>query len=358
MTEAGEIRLDAWLEADPASEAGSIWGIPRLREELVRHALAALHLFKRGEHYLVRDGKILIVDEFTGRAMPDRQWTDGLHQMIERKEGCAPTRRRVTLARLTFQRFFPRYRRLSGMTGTAAEVAGELWAVYGLPVHRIPTHRQVRRASAARSRRGQLGGEMERRRGGGRRVEPRGPADADRNPHRRGLVARQRRADRARLAPRGVERRSGRGGSGDHCARRRAGPHHGRDQHGGARRRHPDFGGNRRARRARGVHHRAPRGGRIDRQLAGRAARQGDPGSVAAILALDDPLLAMAGAPIRLLARFCRALPVGAVRDAIAAFAFRRAQRGLERAHAAARLALLRGDRSRAEQLGFAGIGE
>ena len=148
LTEAGEIRLDAWLEADPTSEAGSIWGIPRLREELVRHALAALHLFKRGEHYLVRDGKILIVDEFTGRAMPDRQWTDGLHQMIERKEGCAPTRRRVTLARLTFQRFFPRYRRLSGMTGTAAEVAGELWAVYGLPVHRIPTHRQARRASA------------------------------------------------------------------------------------------------------------------------------------------------------------------------------------------------------------------
>ncbi len=81
--------------------------MPRLREELVRHALAARHLFRAGEHYLVRDGKTVIIDEFSGRLMPDRQWADGLHQMIEAKEGCALTRRRVTLARLTYQRFFP-----------------------------------------------------------------------------------------------------------------------------------------------------------------------------------------------------------------------------------------------------------
>src|SRR6202044_3587842 len=72
----------------------------------------------------------------------------GLHQMIEAKEGCELTRRRVTLARLTYQRFFPRYRHLCGMTGTAAEVAAELWAVYCLPVSRIPTHRPSRRGHA------------------------------------------------------------------------------------------------------------------------------------------------------------------------------------------------------------------
>jgi preprotein translocase subunit SecA len=98
--------------------------------------------------------------------------------------------------------------------------------------------------------------------------------------------------------------------------------------------------------------------GRIDRQLAGRAARQGDPGSCVAILAADDHLLAAAVAPIRLLARLSRHLPSGWLRDSLASFAFRQAQRGLERAHAAARQALLRRDRRRADRLGFAGIGE
>ena len=121
------------------------WPMPRVREELVRHALAAQHLFHRGEHYLVRDDRIQIIDEYSGRTMPDRQWADGLHQMIEAKEGCKLTRRRVTLARLTNQRFFRRYRHLAGMTGTASEVAGELWSVYRLPVDRIPTNRPSRR---------------------------------------------------------------------------------------------------------------------------------------------------------------------------------------------------------------------
>src|SRR5262249_23475870 len=104
-----------------------------------------LHLMNRDEQYLVRDGKVQIVDEYTGRIMPDRFWSDGLHQMVEIKEGCPVSGQRLTLARMTYQRFFRRYRRLSGMTGTAQEVAGELWRVYRLAVARIPTHRPSRR---------------------------------------------------------------------------------------------------------------------------------------------------------------------------------------------------------------------
>ena len=127
-----------------------------------QQALAALHLFERDTHYLVRDGKVQIVDEYTGRVMPDRSWERGLHQLIEVKEGCEVTGRRTTLARITYQRLFRRYLRLSGMTGTAREVAPELEAVYGLTVVRIPTNRPVRRAdlgrAAVRDGRAQVGG--------------------------------------------------------------------------------------------------------------------------------------------------------------------------------------------------------
>ena len=92
---------------------------------------------RRDEEYLVRDGKVQIVDEYTGRIMADRFWSDGLHQMVELKEGCALSGKRLTLARMTYQRFFRRYRRLAGMTGTAKEVAGEMWRTYRLAVARF-----------------------------------------------------------------------------------------------------------------------------------------------------------------------------------------------------------------------------
>ncbi|MEI7969813.1 MAG: preprotein translocase subunit SecA [Betaproteobacteria bacterium] len=122
-----------------------VWAGPNRREELVRQALTALHLFRRDQQYLVVDGKVQIVDEFTGRVMPDRSWERGLHQMIEVKEGCAITGQRETLARISYQRFFRRYLRLAGMTGTASEIAGELWSVYRLKVMRVPTRRPVQR---------------------------------------------------------------------------------------------------------------------------------------------------------------------------------------------------------------------
>jgi len=88
---------------------------------------------------------VVIIDEYTGRVMPDRFWNDGLHQMIETKEGCAPTGQRTSVARITYQRFFTRYRRLCGMSGTLAEVAHELRSVYRVGVARIPTHHLCRR---------------------------------------------------------------------------------------------------------------------------------------------------------------------------------------------------------------------
>ena len=87
----------------------------------------------------------MIIDENTGRLMPDRSWEQGLHQLIEIKEGCEVTGRRETLARISYQRFFRRYVHLAGMTGTAREVARELWAVYRLRVAVIPTNRPGRR---------------------------------------------------------------------------------------------------------------------------------------------------------------------------------------------------------------------
>ncbi len=124
-----------------------LWAIRRAREELVQQALSALHFFRRDVQYIIADGKVQIVDEYTGRVMPDRSWERGLHQLIEAKENCAITERRHTLARTTYQRFFRRYLHLCGMTGTAIETAGELRAVYGLRVVRIPTNRPLRRTN-------------------------------------------------------------------------------------------------------------------------------------------------------------------------------------------------------------------
>jgi len=128
-----------------------IWRGPRRREQLVRQALSALHMFQRDKHYLVRDAKVVIIDENTGRLMPDRSWEQGLHQLIEMKEKCEVTGRRETLARISYQRFFRRYVHLSGMTGTASEVASELWAVYRLRVATIPTNKPPRRVRYADS---------------------------------------------------------------------------------------------------------------------------------------------------------------------------------------------------------------
>ncbi len=140
LTDAGKALL-----ADNAAGLEGLWRVRRAREELVRQALAALTLFEHGRDYVILDGKVQIVDEFTGRIMPDRSWQGGLHQMIEAKEGVDITGRKETMARITYQRFFRRYARLSGMTGTGMELAGEFRDTFGLSTLRIPTHRPLRR---------------------------------------------------------------------------------------------------------------------------------------------------------------------------------------------------------------------
>lgn len=116
-----------------------VWTSTLWRNELLQKALTALWCYQRDQHYIVQEGKVEIVDEFSGRVMPDRTWESGLHQMIEAKEGCEITGQRRTLSRMTYQRFLGRYLLLCGMTGTAAEVTPELKRVYDLDVFRIPT---------------------------------------------------------------------------------------------------------------------------------------------------------------------------------------------------------------------------
>jgi preprotein translocase subunit SecA len=137
--------------ADLSADLGPAWQARQAREHLARQALRALHLYRRDQQYIVKDCKVLIVDEQTGRAMPGRSWEQGLHQMIETKEGVGLSDRVRTVARITYQRFFRRYLRLSGMTGTAREVRGELWRVYGLHTVAVPTHRPGQRQVLAPS---------------------------------------------------------------------------------------------------------------------------------------------------------------------------------------------------------------
>ena len=130
-----------------AADVDAYFASARRREAMVCQALVARHLFLRDRHYLVRDGAVEIVDEHTGRAMPDRSWEMGLHQLIEAKEQLEITSPAKTLARITYQRFFRRYLRLGAMTGTAREVAGELWSVYDLSVFRVHPNRRSQRRS-------------------------------------------------------------------------------------------------------------------------------------------------------------------------------------------------------------------
>ncbi|MHB8458725.1 MAG: preprotein translocase subunit SecA [Candidatus Limnocylindrales bacterium] len=136
-TEEGIHKMEGWL------------GVPNLYDTdptLARHfeqALKAHALYKRDRDYIVKDGEIIIVDEFTGRQMPGRRWSEGLHQAIEAKEGLRVQRESVTMATITFQNYFRLYDKLAGMTGTAMTEAEELSKIYNLEVVAIPTHREM-----------------------------------------------------------------------------------------------------------------------------------------------------------------------------------------------------------------------
>ncbi|MDR2947143.1 MAG: prepilin peptidase, partial [Candidatus Adiutrix sp.] len=136
LTKAGESLL-----AQAAESLPGFWQGRRRREEMVSQALNAKTFFRLGHEFVIDDGKVVIVDESTGRLMPDRSWRGGLHQAVEVKEGLEPTPNKATFARLSFQRFFRLYKNLSGLTGTGREAGREFWQIYQRPVTAIPTHR-------------------------------------------------------------------------------------------------------------------------------------------------------------------------------------------------------------------------
>src|SRR5690625_5448379 len=114
--------------------------------------LRAHHLYHRNVDYIVRDGEVIIVDEFTGRTLAGRRWSEGLHQAVEAKEGVPIQRENQTLASITFQDYFRMYDKLSGMTGTADTEAYELQPSYGLEVVVTPTDKPLaRKGQAARA---------------------------------------------------------------------------------------------------------------------------------------------------------------------------------------------------------------
>jgi preprotein translocase subunit SecA len=350
LTPVGRAKLQTISAELPAALQG-----PRWREAFVAQAITAMYLHKRDQHYIVRDDKVQIVDEYTGRVLPDRAWEQGLHQMIEVKEGCALTGRQSCVARITYPRFFRRYLRLAGMTGTASEVAWELWSVYRLPVVRVPTHRPVRRAdwgltlcADAAAKADAIADRVRALHAEGRPVligtrsvaasEAVSAALAARGLDHELLNARQDRAEAAVVARAGAAGRitvatnmAGRGTDIriDAEVAVRGGMHVIATELHDAR--------------------------RIDRQLFGRCGRQGDPGSYEAIVACDDELVrAFGDAPRALLLGLARRLRS----SALAARTLRSVQARAERHHASVRRELLQSDDRLTDVLAFAGKGE
>jgi preprotein translocase subunit SecA len=326
------------------------------REEIFCQALTAQHLMQRDTHYVVNGNKVEIVDEYTGRIMPDRSWEQGLHQFIEAKEGCDITGQRDPISRISYQRFFRRYRRLGGMTGTAREVRGELWSVYRLAVVSVPTNQPSRRhhlgdhihkTEAAKwqavvSRIAQIHREQRPILAGTRSVASSEHLSklltAAGLPHRV-LNARQDAEEAEIIAQAGepgqitvATNMAGRGTD---------------------------------IRLARGV---AERGGlhvigtechsarRIDRQLHGRCARQGDPGSYEMIVSLEDELVTAHGGlwkPLGRVANRC-----GAVGPWLGKALLWWAQLAAERLHSRMRRDLLKVDARLETALAFTGRSE
>ncbi len=336
---------------------GGIWVGRYRREDTVRQALMAHQLFMKDQHYIVRDNKVQIVDEYTGRVMADRSWEQGLHQLIECKEGCDITNQNETLARISYQRFFRRYHYLAGMTGTAREVAGELWSVYRLRAVPIPTNKPpARRAEPCRlyetaqeKWRAIVGRIAEiHRQERPVLVGTRSVAASDHLsrlltaaalPHRV-LNARQDKEEADIIAEAG---RKGRITVATNMAGRGT-----------------DIILTQETREAGGLHVLATEfhdSRRIDRQLFGRCGRQGDPGSFEAIASLEDSLFeGYAGKPAGLIARrLVNSEWIGRfAENGLVVLA----QQAAQRKHSRVRRELLKFDDSMESSMAFSGFGE
>ena len=243
--------------------------------QLVNHlnqALKAQALFHRDVDYVVQDGEVKIVDEFTGRIMEGRRWSEGLHQAVEAKEGMRIQEEHVTLATITLQNYFRLYEKLGGMTGTAKTEEKEFVEIYGLNVVEIPTN-QTRRAR--RQQRPDLqdeGRQVRRRHRGPRRAPREGAAGAGRHDRRRDLRVPGAAAPTAWRPAQRAEREGARARGRNHPGRRPEGLGHDRDEHGRPWRRHQDRRRGTRARWPLRARHRAPRGA-PHRQPASRPLR-------------------------------------------------------------------------------------
>lgn len=341
----GQEKIEANLTSLP-----TLWRGPTRRAELLKQAITARELYHFGRQYVLQDGKVVIVDEFTGRMMPMRRWRDGLHQMIEAKEGVEVSPRDATLARLSFQRFFRYFRKLSGMTGTAQEAATEFWHIYRLPVIPIPTNKPcIRRElpdrsfADAESKWTAIVQEIVRQHELGRPVlvGTRSIAaseklaeslrelgleysllNATRHSEEAAIIERAGLAGRitiaTNMAGRGTDIKLGPGVAalGGLCVL--------------ATERHESH--------------------RIDRQLYGRAARQGDPGTAQAFVSMEDELIK----------RFVPKFVQGRIQftaQGLAGFGFKYAQWSAQRLAFHQRRAVLKMDTWLTESLSFAGTG-
>ena len=144
LTEEGNVRVEKLLGVDNLYDHQAYGSRSPRRQGVTGHAL-----YKRDVDYVVKDGEVIIVDEFTGRMMPGRRWSDGLHQAVEAKEGVKIANENQTLASVTFQNYFRMYKKLAGMTGTADTEAAEFAKIYNLDVNVVPTNRSMVRKDYA-----------------------------------------------------------------------------------------------------------------------------------------------------------------------------------------------------------------
>jgi preprotein translocase subunit SecA len=333
---------------------GREWAIRHAREHWALQALKAMHLFRRNEHYVVKDGEVLIVDENTGRAMPGRTWEQGLHQLIEVREGCELSDQARTIARITYQRFFRRYLRLAGMTGTAREVRHELWRDYGLCTVLVPPNLPCIRESAPaeclpteREKWERIADSTDELVQAGRAVligtrsvaasqrlshvlQSRGIAhevlNALQDAHEAALVAAAGGAGRVTVAT----NMAGRGTDihVDPAVLARGGLHVILSEYHESR--------------------------RVDRQLFGRTARQGEPGTAQAIVGLGDPVFSAQSGPVfALLRALHRAVP--ALRELALECMRRRAQARAERLNERTRKHAVRHDERIETSLSYSG---
>lgn len=353
LTERGSDKLQQLVETMSPS-----WRSTRRREELVTQALTAECVFVRDRDYLVKDDKVQIIDNYTGRLMPDRSWERGLHQMIEMKEGCEVSGDKETLAKISYQRFFRRYLKLSGMTGTTKNVEGEFAEVYGLPVVKIPTHRLNKRI----------------------RIRPRTFYSIEKKnqaviksirkfiKHGRPVLVGTRSVQMSErlgilLAEAGIEARilNARQDAEEAEIIRQAGQPGVVTVATNMAGRGTDIDLSAAAKQRGGLHvivTERNEASRIDRQLIGRCSRQGDPGSYQVLAALEDeiPSLYFSRVTHRLLRLF--AVKGGEYPKRFGNWLLDLSQQAMERRHRQARAELEKQDETMSDRLAFSGKGE